>query len=99
MKVPVKWLKEYVATDLSAGEIARRMTMAGLEAESIEHIGETWENVFVGEVERVDPHPDADRLTLPVRRGRRTSNHRSDRRAKHRRRSEGGTGASWRASC
>lgn len=65
MKVPVKWLKQFVETDLSAAEIARRMTMAGLEAESIERVGDTWENVFVGEVVRVDPHPDADRLTLP----------------------------------
>ncbi|MEZ4573241.1 MAG: hypothetical protein R2849_23580 [Thermomicrobiales bacterium] len=65
MKVPVKWLKEFVKTDLSAEEIARRMTMAGLEAENIERIGETWDNVYVGEVVSVDPHPNADRLTLP----------------------------------
>jgi hypothetical protein len=38
MKVPVKWLKTYVDTDLGAAQIARRMTMAGLEAESIEQI-------------------------------------------------------------
>lgn len=65
MKVPVKWLKSLVPTDLSAQEIARRMTMAGLEAENIEQIGDSWEHVYVGEVVRVDPHPDADRLTLP----------------------------------
>ncbi len=66
MKVPVKWLKEFVETDLSAAEIARRMTMAGLEAENIERIGEDWDNVFVGEVVNVEPHPDADRLVLPT---------------------------------
>lgn len=66
MKVPVKWLREYVETDLSAAEIARRMTMAGLEAESIERIGEDWDNVFVGEVVKVERHPDADRLVLPT---------------------------------
>ena len=66
MKVPVKWLREFVATDLDAAEIARRMTMAGLAAESIERIGDDWDKVFVGEVIQVDPHPDADRLVLPT---------------------------------
>ena len=66
MKVPVKWLKEMVDTDLTARETARRMTMAGLEAENIEVIGDGWDNVYVGEVLKIDPHPDADRLVLPT---------------------------------
>lgn len=64
MKVPVRWLKELVPTDLSAQEIGRRMTMAGLEAESITRIGDDWDRVFVGQVEAVERHPDADRLVL-----------------------------------
>ncbi|HEX7103719.1 MAG TPA: phenylalanine--tRNA ligase subunit beta [Nitrolancea sp.] len=64
MKVPVRWLRELVAVDWSAAEIARRMTMAGLEAEAITMIGETWDNVFVGYVEKVEKHPNADRLKL-----------------------------------
>jgi phenylalanyl-tRNA synthetase beta chain len=64
MLVPVRWLKEFVHTDLSAQEIATRMTMAGLEAESIRQIGADWDKVFVGLVEKVDRHPDADRLVL-----------------------------------
>jgi phenylalanyl-tRNA synthetase beta chain len=64
MKVPVKWLRELVPTDLPTAEIARRLTLAGLEAESIERIGDDWENVFIGVVTGVEPHPDADRLVL-----------------------------------
>ena len=64
MKVPVRWLRELVAVDWSAAEIARRMTMAGLEAEAISVIGETWDNVYVGYVEKVEKHPNADRLKL-----------------------------------
>src|SRR6185437_8255076 len=64
MKVPVRWLRELVAVDWSAAEIARRMTMAGLEAEAISVIGETWDNVYVGYVEKVEQHPNADRLKL-----------------------------------
>ena len=40
MKVPMKWLAEYVDTGLTAKDLARRMTMAGLEAEKIEEIGD-----------------------------------------------------------
>lgn len=64
MKVPVRWLKELVPTDLSAAEIGHRLTMAGLEAESITEIGASWDKVYVGVVERVEPHPNADRLVL-----------------------------------
>ncbi len=48
MKVPMRWLADYVDTGLSAKDLAYRMTMAGLEAEKIEEIGEGWDNVFVG---------------------------------------------------
>jgi phenylalanyl-tRNA synthetase beta chain len=64
MKVPVSWLKDLVPVDMESHEIAGRLTMAGLEAESIEEIGVDWEKVFVGSVERVEQHPDADRLVL-----------------------------------
>ena len=64
MRVPLKWLSDYVALSLPDKEIAHRLTMAGLEVTSIERIGETWEKVFVGEVTDVAPHPNADRLRL-----------------------------------
>ena len=64
MKVPVRWLRDLVNVDWSATEIARRMTMAGLEAEGITEIGSMWDKVFVGHVDRVEPHPNADRLVL-----------------------------------
>jgi phenylalanyl-tRNA synthetase beta chain len=38
--------------------------MAGLEVTAIEKIGESWENIWVGEVLGVAPHPNADRLRL-----------------------------------
>src|SRR5918912_1394762 len=64
MKVPMRWLSEFVDTGLSAAELADRLTMAGLEAEKIITVGETWQNIYVGRVETVEPHPDADRLVL-----------------------------------
>ena len=35
MKVPIRWLEEFVQTGLSPAELAHRLTMAGLEAEKI----------------------------------------------------------------
>src|SRR5215213_4212422 len=64
MKVPMRWLSEYVETGLTPKELAHRMTMAGLEAEKIEEIGAEWDKVYVGYVTKVDRHPNADRLSL-----------------------------------
>ncbi|HEV2106793.1 MAG TPA: phenylalanine--tRNA ligase subunit beta [Thermomicrobiales bacterium] len=64
MKVPLRWLEDFVTVDLTPEELAHRLTMAGLEAERIEFTGADWDNVFVGSVAGVDPHPGADRLVL-----------------------------------
>ncbi|MCO5217810.1 MAG: phenylalanine--tRNA ligase subunit beta [Thermomicrobiales bacterium] len=66
MKAPISWLKDMVSIEISAEELAHKMTMAGLEAEKIERIGAEWEadKVLVGEVLNVTQHPDADRLVL-----------------------------------
>ncbi len=64
MKVPMRWLDEFVETGLSPQELGHRLTMAGLEAEKIEELGAEWDKVFVGLVEKVERHPDADRLVL-----------------------------------
>lgn len=64
MNVPYRWLQDLVEIDLQPKELARRMTMAGLEAENIEEIGAEWDKVYVGEVMSVTQHPDADRLVL-----------------------------------
>ncbi|MBA2278001.1 MAG: phenylalanine--tRNA ligase subunit beta, partial [Chloroflexia bacterium] len=64
MKVPVRWLQEFVETGLAPEALGYRLTMAGLEAEKIERIGAGWDGVFVAMVRRVEQHPNADRLVL-----------------------------------
>lgn len=66
MRVPYSWLKDYVDIDMPIEDLAERLTMAGMEVEAIEHIGANWDRdkIFVGQIISVDPHPDADRLTL-----------------------------------
>src|SRR5207302_10114933 len=39
MKIPLSWLREYVDIDLPVAELARRLTLAGLEVSGIRVIG------------------------------------------------------------
>lgn len=40
MRVPLEWLKEFIDLDLAVGELAHRLTMAGLEVEAVEEVGD-----------------------------------------------------------
>src|SRR5437870_2007476 len=64
MKVSVQWLRDYVDVTLSADELARRLTEAGIEVENVAHRGGRWEHVWVSRITKVEPHPNADRLRL-----------------------------------
>jgi phenylalanyl-tRNA synthetase beta chain len=64
MKIPISWLRDYVAIDLPLGELAGRLTMAGTETTVIEVTGDRWQGVVIGQISAIDPHPNADRLRL-----------------------------------
>src|SRR3989440_2089989 len=66
MLVPISWLKEYVDLNLPIQQLAERLTLAGLEVEGIENVGDWWdpETIVVGRIVAVKPHPNADRLVL-----------------------------------
>ena len=64
MRVPLDWLAEYVELRLPPEQLAHRLSMAGAEVESIERSGGDWEQIVVGRVLEVAPHPNADRLRL-----------------------------------
>lgn len=64
MRVPLKWLADYVTLEWSTDHIAERLTMAGTEVGAIERVGNTWDGVNVALVTAVEPHPNADRLRM-----------------------------------
>jgi len=66
LRIPVSWLRDFVDLSLDAAALAERLTIAGLEVETISAIGTDWarDAVVVGAIVRIDPHPDADRLVL-----------------------------------
>ena len=64
MRVPLSWLAERVPLRTPPDELARRLTIAGLETAYDPGPGAGWANVVVGLVTDVRPHPNADRLRL-----------------------------------
>lgn len=64
MRVPLSWLAERVPLRTPPDELARRLTIAGLETAYGPGPGAGWANVVVGLVTDVRPHPNADRLRL-----------------------------------
>jgi phenylalanyl-tRNA synthetase beta chain len=65
LRVPVSWLREYVAVDASPEHIGERLHMAGMEVDRVERTGGTWGNlVHVGKITKLEKHPNADKLLL-----------------------------------
>ncbi|WP_297528406.1 phenylalanine--tRNA ligase subunit beta [Thiohalobacter sp.] len=64
MKFSEQWLREWVNPPIDTRELAERLTMAGLEVDSVEPAAPDFEQVVVAEVLEVSPHPDADKLRV-----------------------------------
>ena len=60
MKFSENWLRTFVNPPLATRELAHALTMAGLEVEAIEPAAPPFDSVVVGEVLKVEHHPDAD---------------------------------------
>ena len=64
MNVTLNWLKNYIDFEFSPSELADRLTMLGIEVESVKRLGAELEGVVVGSVGSIKPHPNADKLVL-----------------------------------
>jgi phenylalanyl-tRNA synthetase beta chain len=64
MKVPLNWLKDYTDVTLPPAELAEKLTLAGFEVAEIISTGGGWENIVIGQITAINPHPNADRLRL-----------------------------------
>jgi len=62
MLISLNWLKEHVDIPWSPEELAERLTMTGLEVESIVHLNPGLEKVRVGRILTVEPHPNSETL-------------------------------------
>ncbi|MCQ2551003.1 MAG: phenylalanine--tRNA ligase subunit beta [Clostridia bacterium] len=64
MIVPVKWLNDYTPVNVSAEEFCDRMIMSGSNLETCTMMGTGIEGVVVGKIEKIEKHPDADKLVV-----------------------------------
>ena len=64
MKFSENWLRSFVNPPLAARELADALSMSGLDVEDVRPAGAAFEGVVVGEVLKVERHPQADRLTV-----------------------------------
>ncbi len=64
MLLSINWLKDFIPAAIPATDIAEKLTMAGIEVEDIIQAGSRWNNVFVGDILEIAPHPNADKLSL-----------------------------------
>lgn len=65
MKVSLNWLNELVdLSDISVEQIAHELTMSGLEVEEVEEVKAQFSNIVSARIEKIDNHPDADKLHL-----------------------------------
>ncbi|MEW5785377.1 MAG: phenylalanine--tRNA ligase subunit beta [Bacillota bacterium] len=63
MRVSYNWLQEYINLTLSPAELAERLTLAGVEVESLEPFRGSLPRVVAGLVKAVEPLQDSDKLT------------------------------------
>jgi phenylalanyl-tRNA synthetase beta chain len=64
MKVTLNWLRQYVAFDGSAEELAERLTMLGMEVEAVHKLPGEFEGIVVAQIRSCDKVPGADKLTV-----------------------------------
>lgn len=64
MNVSFNWLKYYIDIDLTAEELAEKMTLAGIAVENIHYLGQGLEGVVTGKVVEIYKHPEADKLWI-----------------------------------
>ncbi|MGQ3892134.1 phenylalanine--tRNA ligase subunit beta [Legionella sp. CNM-4043-24] len=64
MKVSEIWLREWVNPAWDAKQLASRLTMAGLEVDSISPVAGDFDGVVVARVLSTSQHPQADKLSL-----------------------------------
>ena len=64
MQFPESWLREFCNPPLTTAALADLLTMSGMEVEETRTVAPAFSHVVVGEVLRVERHPNADKLNV-----------------------------------
>ncbi len=65
MNTPLSWIKAYVPElDCEIKEYMDAMTLSGTKVEGCAHLDKNLEKIVVGRIEKIERHPDADKLVI-----------------------------------
>lgn len=66
MKLSLSWIKDYVKIpdDMDLKKLAYDLTMSTVEVEDVEYLARRFDNMVVGVIEKIEPHPNADKLRV-----------------------------------
>lgn len=65
MNTSLSWIKAYVPDlDVTAQEYTDAMTLSGTKVEGYELLDEDLEKIVIGQIDKIEKHPDADKLIV-----------------------------------
>ncbi len=65
MNTSLSWIKAYVPDlDVTAQEYTDAMTLSGSKVEGFEKLDEDLERIVIGQITKIEKHPDADKLVV-----------------------------------
>ena len=65
MNTPLSWIKAYVpGLDVTAQEYTDAMTLSGTKVEGFAAMDKNLEKIVVGQIEKIEKHPDANKLII-----------------------------------
>jgi phenylalanyl-tRNA synthetase beta chain len=64
MNISLRWLEEFLRRPLDPPDVTQRLTMLGAPVDAVEPVHPGLDDIVIGQVEEVRPHPNADRLRV-----------------------------------
>lgn len=64
MLVPIRWIKDYTDVNVDVDEFVSKMVLSGSNLETVDRYGNDISGVVVGKIEKIEKHPDADKLVV-----------------------------------
>lgn len=64
MNISINWIKNYIDLTVNSEELIKKLKLHTTDVENIEKVGNGIKNVFVGRIEKITSHPNADKLIV-----------------------------------
>lgn len=64
MKILYSWLKDFIDLDLTPEELAKKLTVLGMEVEEIKKTGADFDNIYAAKIVKINAHPNSEKLHL-----------------------------------